>query len=402
MIVTLAPKKIVLHPVVIFTAVWVLTAWLYGLHLSGLFLFDFRDAFKLTLRLCIPFAFGAAFFELLYWLANRSQPLPRTAQTLDLHADRLWKRLSWCGVAWLVITGVEIVVSGGLPILWLVQGSEKTYYDFGIHSIHGLMNSLISALALISFFAYLATSRKRFLIFPALLVFWSVVQVNRNVLSANLFQFAFLFFLLRQVSWRNIVRYTVFLLVFIYIFGLVGDIRSGADQFIALAQPTENFPPWLPSGFLWVYIYLGTPVNNLLYTFHNATPAYDPSFFNTTSLLLPSVLRAIIYPQHLLAVQGELVEQAFNVSTAFVGVYQDMGYGGIFVYCFFLGFACTLVWRRTHVRSYLGYAVLAQCLVLSVFFNHFLYLPIIFQLFWISVLLGRKTIGPGMQEGHHA
>jgi oligosaccharide repeat unit polymerase len=393
-------KKWALYPVLIFGTVWLLAAWLYGLHLSGLFIFDAPDAFGLAMRLLLPFALGALFLECLLFLMHRCR-LPHRADTTFTFDDaRLWTRIKWYCAAWLVITIGEILVSGGLPIVWLMQGSEKTYYDFGIHSIHGFLNSLISALALISYFAYLVTRKYRFLLFPGLLVFWSVVQINRNVLTASVLQFGFVYLLFRQISWKSVVRYAVIFLVFIYIFGLVGDIRSGADQFISLAQPTPNFPRWLPSGFLWVYIYMGSPINNLLFTFQNATPAYDPTFFNTTSLLLPSVLRAMVYPEHLLAVQGELVEQAFNVSTAFVGVYQDMGFLGIFFYCFTLGFICSLVWRRSHLRSFLVYAVLAQCLILSVFFNHFLYLPVIFQVFWIAVIMDRRILGtPSLAAG---
>jgi hypothetical protein len=129
------PKKWALHPAFIFGTVWLIAAWLYGLHLSGLFIFDAVDAFALTGRLLLPFVLGALFLEFLLLLMNRGRLPERAATTLTLDPARLWRRIRLYAAVWLAITIAEIVVSGGLPIIWLVRGSEKTYYDFGIHSI---------------------------------------------------------------------------------------------------------------------------------------------------------------------------------------------------------------------------------------------------------------------------
>jgi oligosaccharide repeat unit polymerase len=137
---------------------------------------------------------------------------------------------------------------------------------------------------------------------------------------------------------------------------------------------------------LWGYIYLVTPLNNLVYTAQGSKPLYDLLFPNTLSLLLPTVLRTIVFgPQETSLGTGDLVTGAFNVSTAYAGPFQDFGYLGMMLFSCFIGIVSMSYWKRVNLRDVLIYTVLAQCLVLTVFYNHFLLLPIITQVVWIAI-----------------
>jgi hypothetical protein len=77
-------------------------------------------------------------------------------------------------------------------------------------------------------------------------------------------------------------------------------------------------------------LYIATPINNLMYTMHIGQPVNNFLFPNTASTLFPSVLRSAIYGDGIgEAASGELVVSAFNVSTAYVGPYQDLGLAGM-------------------------------------------------------------------------
>ena len=66
-------------------------------------------------------------------------------------------------------------------------------------------------------------------------------------------------------------------------------MRSNRNAFISLAQPKFTYPDYLPSGFLWVYIYLVSPLNNVINNL-DYSPTYLP--VNTVLPLFPSFIRS--------------------------------------------------------------------------------------------------------------
>ena len=217
-----------------------------------------------------------------------------------------------------------------------------------------------------------------------------MIVITRQLMMVFLLEAVVVYCTYRQIRVRRVLGALMSVLCLVYVFGLVGDLRTGADQFRALAQPTSAYPDWLPSGFLWFYMYLSTPINNLLYTFHTTQPLYDWRFPNTLSQLLPTVLRKMLFSAGALAASnGDLITEAFNVSTAFAGPFEDFGLIGVLLSSFLMNVLGSLYWRKHTFRDRLCYAVLCQCLVLTVFFNHFVLLPVITQLIWIYIFFYR-------------
>jgi hypothetical protein len=196
---------------------------------------------------------------------------------------------------------------------------------------------------------------------------------------------------MRGIRWRTVLKTVGVGAAVICIFGFVGDFRSGAEEFRQLAQPSAEYPSWFPSGVLWIYIYLTTSIGNLVNTVTVATPLRNPFFPNTMALLFPSVIRNALYgPEGATgALSGELVTDAFNVSTAYVGPYQDFGLMGIVLFSVLLATTALYFWRRAGTKGALMYSVIGQCLVLSIFFNHLFYLPVISQVGWIMLFFRR-------------
>jgi oligosaccharide repeat unit polymerase len=202
--------------------------------------------------------------------------------------------------------------------------------------------------------------------------------------------------MVRGFTWRTLTKGAVGLIALILVFGYIGDVRTGVEQFRELAQPSPNYPEWLPSGVLWIYIYASTPINNLVNTTRTAHPLNNPFFPNATSLLVPSALRDFIYDPDTISTAGtgELVDEgSWNVSTAFVGAFQDFGMFGIVCLSIAMGLISAYFWRDRSLRGSLAYAVLGQCLAMSIFYNHLFYLPVITQIIWLYVVL-RKSRAP--------
>ena len=380
-------KSIYIHPFILFLFVWALVIALYTAHLSELLFYPTKEVLEVALWVVIPFCISIAIFGVLKSsLVNLFGP---ERHIEFIRQDAVLSLIRWGLCVWVCVTLIEIVVSGGLPIVWLFQGSEKTYFDFGIPSVHGLMNSLLLAIGLIHVAFFALNGRRRNLLIPGWILCWSLLAVTRNMMTVFLIESVFVWVLLRGIRWRLVLKFVLGLIVLILFFGYVGDLRTGSEAFRALAQPTSNYPAWLPSGVLWVYIYLTTPIGNLVNTVFTAHPLNNILFPNTTSLLFPTLIRSMLYGEVEIAsaLGGNLVTDAFNVSTAFVGPFQDFGRIGIAMFSAFFGGVASFFWTQTGFRGALFYAVIAQCIVLSVFFNHLFYLPIISQLFWLWLFL---------------
>ena len=123
----------------------------------------------------------------------------------------------------------------------------------------------------------------------------------------------------------------------------------------------------------------------------NVAPEWNWGLSNALSLLLPSVIRNIFYDAKDFF-KGELVSEAFNVSTAYLDIYKDIGFFGIFSLNVVAGYVSIKIWVNNKLSGIFGFSIISQCNVLSIFFNHYFYLPIIFQFVVIGFILGQGAM----------
>ncbi len=380
------------QPIVVFTSVWLAVLLLYQAKLSGLLVYPNAFARQAVGMIVTPFVLTGVVVLCVRKLLLSSTNTPAVPPQIHRQVDvaKVSRRLNLCFLIWSALTLIEIAYSRGLPIVWELTGGSQTYFDFGIPSAHGFLNSMLQAISLVGFCLFLLTGRRGYLGYPTFLLVWSVLLVTRHMMIVNLLELAVLFVLLRPLRPAVWLVLGVSAVVVICAFGVIGDLRSGADHFYRLAVPSQAYPHWLPSGFLWVYLYLTSPLNNLIHTIQLLPPVHDPAFSNTFASLFPSVLRlSVVDPDT--AARGVLFTEAFNVSTAYVGPYQDMGYRGIILYSVMTSLLCHYFWLKRNITGTLVYCVLAACLVLSVFYHAMFNLPVIFQVVWIYLLFNRAA-----------
>lgn len=387
---SLPRRPLLLHPFFIFSCVWLGVAFLYSFHFSKILQYSTREVFSTVAIIWIPFTVVVVLCVFFRYLLKPYYSRRRTGSVVDFesldHKLKIWFRV------WVLVTIVEILVSGGVPMVWLFTGNPKTYVDFGIRSLHGVVNALLTAIALCRFALFLLTKKKRHLYVPLIALLWSVIAITRQLMLVSLIEFALIFLQIRPIRKATFVKIAVGSLAFVLAFGVIGDLRQGsADGFRALAQPSDDYPEWLPSGFLWAYIYISTPINNLKYTMQLVQPANNLLFPNTVSTLFPSVVRSAIYGEDLGAAEsGELVVSAFNVSTAYVGPYQDFGLTGMALLSILSACITLLFWFQQDLRSVLMFSVATQCLMLNLFYNQFFVLPMIAQIVWLYYFFPSK------------
>lgn len=370
-------KQTIVSPWFSYLFIWGGVYFLYYLKYSELLIYSGCDALYVLALVVFPFFVGY-FFNFFLYKNNGNKVYIETRRSVFELSARISK---WFKV-WIAFTIMEIFLSGGVPLLWLIQGSSKTYFDFGIGSLHGLLNALLLSLSLVSFYLYKLTGAYKNLSIPIFVVFWGVVVISRNLIIVNTLQIIILNLVFSRVSIKRICSVIVLSFLIIIAFGIIGDMRSGKDEFIKLAVVSDNYPLSLPSGFLWIYMYITTPFNNLIHTIITTQPEWNYSLKNATALLLPSVIRNVFYdPTEFF--KGNLISEAFNVSTAFLDVYKDIGFVGILIEATVAGFVSGFLWKKNSRYSIIAFSIISQCNILSVFFNHYFYLPIIFQFFFV-------------------
>ena len=377
--------KQVLEPVLYFLAVWFIVILLYSLRLSYLLNGDIIVAWQFLIA-----TFGC--FLLGYSIALFLRGKLILKNEFEYHDEnRLRRRIVYLFLFWICFTVLEVIVSGGIPIIWMILGNGKKYDEFGVRSVHGLLNALQLAISLLSFYQYKKYGKRRFLYITLFLILWNLCVITRQVIVVMMVElfFVYLYLEINKIKFlRNLFFYG---LLFVVLFGIVGDLRSGSEHFKYLAQPSNDWPDWAPSGFLWVYIYISTPLNNLLYNFTFETVNINLSFPNTVSILFPSFIRNIFFDFSTYEVSGNLVTQAFNVSTAYASPYTDAGYLGVGLFSIYSGLFTGVFWWVKSLKRIFYRAIIVQMIVLSIFFNHYFYLPVAFQLVWIFIILLRIT-----------
>ena len=392
MIIVFKAKHVLIHPLTLFISVWLLCFMLYAMHLSGMLVFHTGEVGRMVWWIVAPFVAANLIYNAFYTVCPK-----RPARNWDKDVDdegylkKVERSLNRWFACWIFLSAIEIVFSGGLPLLWLIAGSTKEYVDFGLPFIHVFISSLLSVLSLSKLGLFLLRGDWRRLLIPIFQILWSVVIISRGVMVIALVQGVVLLFCLKRTSLKAIFRTLAMFVVAILLFGYVGDYRSG-DLFRNMAQPTASYPSWLPSGALWIYVYFTTPLGNLVNTSNVTQPSYDIRFPNTTYFLFPTPIRKAIYGEESnLGNGGDLVNEVFNVSSAYVGPFKDYGYPGVACFSILIGTLSAYFWRkRRRFRDQLLYAIIAQCIVLTIFSNYLFYNPFLGQFFWVYLIFSQK------------
>lgn len=384
------------HPLVLFLGAWLAAYLLFSLHLSEWLNFPQTEVTRTVAWICVPFALASVFFSLFYSLSPKLRsPSRKDVDDPDylVRVERSMDRWFYC---WIALTVVDVAFSGGLPIIWLLTGSSKAYTDFGLPVIRLFSGTLLAALAIGKFGLYLVYGNRRRLLIPAFQVIWGIILISRGLIMNALIQAAILWLCLRGVNLKRMLRGFMASVLVVLMFGYMGDIRSGASAFRDLARPTNNYPEWLPSGVLWFYIYITSPIANLVHTTEMSKPAYDPLFSRTILFMFPTPIRYAIYGKQFSEDQqaaGDLVTPSLTVSSAYVGPYLDYGFWGIGCYSALLGVISAYCWRRQSTfRDKLRYVIIGECLLFSVFWNFLFYTPLLAQFVWIYIIFARRQL----------
>jgi oligosaccharide repeat unit polymerase len=306
---------------------------------------------------------------------------------------------------WFLLVFVEVLIFGPFPVFQLFGINTLRYTEWGIKGFHGLLNGMLMAYAIINYGLYAKTKNKKNLILFLICLIWPILLMTRQMFMSLIIQCLFVHYYLVGFKSKSVVRISVLLFVVIYVFGLLGDLRSGAESFEALASPTEEWPEYLPSGFLWVYIYVTTPINNVINNIdHYALCQFSPS--DAFGGLIPSSIRDAVAQSG--DTQFTLVNEYLNVSSAHKNFLAGFGWGGALFYQMLLSLIVSLFYVKYKYSKQIKYcfilAVLGHNIAMSFFvdfFTNLVFLSEIFfiYLFYTKIIIKRDAIlsdNPGL------
>lgn len=299
------------------------------------------------------------------------------ASKYEAGAQLYFRGLIFC---WFLGTLLEIFFQRGFPLYWVLVGDGRLYTDFGIPSFHGVMNAMYLQAVTVLAYLYILKPRKFILVIGVMLLFWPVLMLGRGILLSAIIQILAVFLVMRSIGLKSFSVMCFSAISAVVLFGWLGDIRQVANPFSHLVRyEYSGFFSFMPSGFLWFYVYLTSGLSNLFFNIDTLQPVY--AFEHTFYNLIPSFLKnywGIDTRKDLFM----LVDSSLNASTYYAAYISDFGVLGAFFTAFFIQIFCGWAYfsaKRGMPWGVLSYAVAVQVLMFSVFYDLFFILPVLMQ-----------------------
>lgn len=377
--------KKILNPVTIFCGIWLLIILSYQFQLSN-WQGDLITNSYITFIINI-FAFSICY--LLVYKVDLKKCRNEKKQEEKIVSYNVIKKIF---IFWVIIECIETIFSGGLPLIWKLTGSSKTYASYGIPTLHGLMNSISLVIIILSYYLYLydkhnmnKKNNKLLIIIGIILLFDLLIITRQVIVSALIEIFVIHFCFNKKIS---ILKTMMLIVIFIIMFGLIGNLRTGYDNFLYVSSFKNANVNNLLIGFYWVYMYFNMSIaniNNAVFLGINHYGMY-PIMKN----YLPTMFSNVLFSDSSIIIPDFLVTKAFNVSGYFINFYLAFGNLGVFMISAIYGILGG-IFNKKYIRdgsekNLLYIAVYIQIIVLSFFENHLLYLPSGFQIVLIFLI----------------
>jgi len=304
---------------------------------------------------------------------------------LDKFLEKLFR-------VWCFGSVINILYSGGIPLYWMIAGVGKDYTNYGIPSFGGFIQAINVFLAVSYFILYFYKRERKYLYFFIVQLFWPILVVSRGNFTYMLLEIVGAYLMINRGKIRSIFYLITVFIVFIYLFGVIGDFRFGIERSLAfkqgvLSQEYVSLAEYLPSGLLYVYMYVTTPINNVVYNIVNLNPNYLP--YSSSVYLFPTVIRTILFkgggPTY------GLVSETFNTVTFYSGYLVDFGINFTILIVTLIQFVVIILYlnaMRGKLSYIIAYSVAFQCVALSIFSDNFTMNMSIFQIL-IALYFGK-------------
>lgn len=377
-------------PAATFYLAWLFVSGLYLLGYSSRLYYGYAEILGLLWVVFSAFWVGAFLPGLFRRIRNRKFFEIGRDKFLDTYAASL--KLYYFII---FLSLLEFLVEGYVPAISIFGGQSVSHFEFGIPSLHGLILSAHLYFSMVGVIAFSITRKRLYLLPLVFTVTWALLIVSRKLFMVAILQSVVLWVILYGINFRKLARYSVLALLVLALFGTVGQHRSGSHimtEFGGFGNESliSNYPV-----FQWSYLYFTTPLHNIIYAKENYGSEGNIFFNRTFSPLVPSAIASALSGKRI--DPGSRFEQAgkdrywlesrvFNVSTAGIEPYIDMGNFGIWMFFAVIGLLSSFCYY--HLSGYVGLTssvIFISAGILSIYSNNFTNLNFVGQFLWLSL-----------------
>lgn len=390
------------NPLLVYSFIWLFSLFLYSTDFTN----NIIGLNGLTVVLVLTSVMSFVFIYLFFYLITYSKQdhvhqlkVSTNKYILPSKIKAFKKIINSIALFWILLTIGEIILFKGIPIISVVilGNYDLDYTKFGLPSLHGLLNSCYFTVCVGYYLHFKLSGDTKSLRKFRILLFWPILVMSRAMLLWVLLEFLCVYLIFTKIAIKKILTLIIGITAFVVLFGYIGDSRTEktevrfTDNFIK--EKHKDMAEILPTGFVWVYLYATTPINNLVFNIEHLEPNYD--FRYSLSGLIPSVIRENIFTK-IEEKPLQLYEDAFNVSSYFANYLSDFGVFGTLVFVSFLQVIITLIYfssKKIIIGSIIAYSAIFYAIFTSVFFDNFISLVTIFQVmlgFFINYILYSK------------
>lgn len=293
----------------------------------------------------------------------------------------------------------EYVYFGGIPIFLVFLGKEFNYQEFGIPTLHVLISPYLSVLSTTFFLRYLLSKDKMYLKPVLIIILYSISVYSRAGLFFQFVSFGILY-LVFNFSIRKMFSISIFALVFLYLFGVIGDNRMKAlgyggesEGILILGQANKNFTnSVIPNQFFWSYLYISSPIANLQYKDNTYFYQGSISKYLMTNIVPDAISKRVGNDIEDLKRDNKLLDESLNVSTLYGNSMQTMYYSGsLFLFFYYIIFVCFFIFLTGNRFKLVSLVILCLMSILAIFDNLLFLSGFIMQLIFL-LIFSRLTI----------
>lgn len=276
---------------------------------------------------------------------------------------------------WIIIYIINIIGSGGVPILWVLIGDHRTYADFGLPTLGGIGNLIraiiVTSSYMIVFHSNLKRQNKIKSAVVALLLLMSafVIENARGNAIVLLLHPIGMHLLLTKLRVRDLVKWILISLFFIFTMGLMQILRyaDGGDMLEKYAS-ASGFADvgYIQMLFTPALMYIGVPIVNADLNV-SVAPFFQFEPYYSLQGLIPSVIRNFFFER---VDYGELINEANNVSSFYVSFIRDFGYFGAYMVSSIILVLVAFIYakaRRGNIYYIMSYPPIFMSVTLSFF-----------------------------------
>lgn len=287
---------------------------------------------------------------------------------------------------WAFFYVLTIIYSQGLPLTWILSGDSRTYVDFGVPTLTGLLNMIRAFLSVLALIIWRGSQEKRYLFFLLFFIISAFLfEANRGGGLVLLLHPIGYFLFSQKIRLRDSIKIILSTLILVFFLGLMEQYRYLRQDSYNISDKFSNLGLSDTEPTLWqVYslpavLYLTTPVQNLNNTIINLPkPNYFP--YHTITPLLPTVIRSKIFVEEEKD-YGDLLSEVYNTTGYYTPIIRDFGYFGAFLGAILIQIIISFIHIKARVSGQyyfrLLYPPMFMCVILSPFNLYFVNLVVI-------------------------